>query len=365
MKEVFSPGELFRGYKVERLIGRGGLGSIYLVRKCQSGTRYALKILDPMVASASPEYVKRFVREANIARKIQHPNLVAVHDSGYDKAKDVHFLVMDYVDGCTLRLALAMGGAMSQDEALRIVVCVASALVQGEQYGVVHRDIKPENIMIARDGSVKLLDLGVAKMTGADSLKTMAKTVFGTPNYISPEQARDSSSVDSRADIYSLGVVFFEMLSGRRPYECQNQADAIKFLNSPDSIPDIRTFAPDVNAKLALLLKMMCEKDRAKRIASASVFLDAVKRFGFDINLASTAAGGMLSLDDDVEFDYSAISRIQANETLSFETQDEEIRSFVDKMKHKKRLHRYVALVTALLLVAAIAAVIVALMRFH
>lgn len=354
-QEVFSSGERFRGYVVERPIGRGGIGSIYLVRECQSDKRFALKILDPKVAESSPEYVKRFVREATIARKMQHPNLVAVRDSGYDKAKNVHFIVMDYVSGCTLRLAIAMGGAMPQNEALRVVICVALALAQGEQFGLVHRDIKPENIMIARDGSIKLVDLGVAKITGADSLMTMANTVLGTPSYISPEQACDSSSVDFRADIYSLGVIFFEMLSGRRPYECKNQSETLKFLMSSEPIPDIRTFVPDVSAKLSLLLKMMCEKNPAKRIASASVLLDALKRFGYDISPATTTVSSYSTPDGDKEFNYSEFSNVQRNDTLSFETQDEEIRSFINKRKRKKALNRCIAIAMSLLLMTALA----------
>ncbi len=353
MKEVFSPGERFRGYMVKRPIGHGGMGSVYLVEERQSGVLYALKILNPTVVKANPEYVKRFLREANIARKIHHPNLVAVHDSGYDKARDVHFLVMDYVSGYTLRLAIAMGGAMAQDEALKIVVCVATALAQGEQYGVVHRDIKPENIMIARDGSVKLVDLGVAKITGTDSLRTMANTVFGTPSYISPEQARDSSSVDFRADIYSLGIVLFEMLSGRLPYVCQDQAEAVKFLNSPEPIPDIRTFAPGVSTKLSLLLKMMCEKDPSKRISSATALLEALKRFGYDINPATAFLSGKPFLEDDESFSYAAFSNAPVNDTLSFETRDEEIRGFVDKMKRRKARRRRFAWTMVILLGAA------------
>ena len=216
---LFQAGDFFRGYVIEKPIGEGGLGMVYLVRHRVLDTPFALKILNPKVAAQKPEYVKRFVREAKLASKIRHPNLVTVHDAGHDEDRGIYYLVMDYVQGSTLRQAIALGGGMTDKEAVRIISCVASALDAAQGFGLVHRDIKPENIMLMQDGTVKLIDLGVAKATRAiDSLKTMEKTVFGTPAYMSPEQAMDSSSVDVRSDIYSLGVVFFEMLCGRSPY---------------------------------------------------------------------------------------------------------------------------------------------------
>ena len=207
--EIFQTGENFRGYVIEKLLGKGGLGAVYLARHELMDQQFAIKILYPNVAREKPEYVRRFVREARIAAKISHPNLVSVHNVGYDNIKDVYFLVMDYVDGSDLRTAIAMGGAMDPREALRIVSSVAKALAAGEPYGIVHRDIKPENIMLTQDGHVKLVDLGVAKASGTDSLKTMAKTVFGTPNYISPEQAMNKEPIDERSDLYSVGVLMY------------------------------------------------------------------------------------------------------------------------------------------------------------
>ncbi|MBO7687659.1 MAG: serine/threonine protein kinase, partial [Kiritimatiellae bacterium] len=216
---AFRLGESFHGYVIEKQIGKGGLGTIWLGRHQMLDTLFAIKVLDPEVAEAKPEYVKRFVREAKLATRIRHPNLVAVHDAGYDESRGVYFLVMDYVKGDTLRTTIAFGGAQPEKEAVRIVLQVADVLVAAQRFGMVHRDLKPENIMLTAEGNVKLLDLGIAMAWGGiESLKSTANAMFGTPAYISPEQAVDSSAVDERADVYSLGVILFELLCGRRPY---------------------------------------------------------------------------------------------------------------------------------------------------
>ena len=171
--EMFKPGDRFRGYIVERLLGKGGLGSVYLVRHEMLDTLYALKVLDPAMVAANPEYVRRFLREARIATRIRHPNLVAVHDCGLDEARNAYYLVMDYVTGGDLRQALAFSGRLDFEQAIGIVAQVARALEAAQKYQVVHRDIKPENIMIQPDGVVKFVDLGIAKATDlGESLHT-------------------------------------------------------------------------------------------------------------------------------------------------------------------------------------------------
>ena len=178
-------GERFRGYVVERLLGSGGYGAVYLVRHEVMDTPFALKVLDPEVVANKPEYVKRFVREAKLASRLRHPSLVAVHDAGYDNERGLYYIVMDYVQGSTLREAIALEGTMDEREAVRIIGNVASALDAAGALGMVHRDIKPENIILTPDGSVKLIDLGVAKAgCEIDSVRTMANTVFGTPGYM-------------------------------------------------------------------------------------------------------------------------------------------------------------------------------------
>ena len=272
---MLSAGTKFGRYTVVRTLGRGGMGAVYLVRHDVLDAYFALKVLSPSVASRDAQFIPRFLREAKLCCRIRHPNLVAVHDAGRDDATGLHYLVMDYAPGGNLREMLdAAGGPLEHSRALKIARELASALVTAGEFGLVHRDIKPENIMFGQDGEAKLADLGIAKSADDSTLVTMENAVFGTPAYMSPEQANDSGKVDARADIYSLGIMLFEMLAGRRPYDGASSMNIIAKLLSREPVPDVRTFAPEVSDELAAVVRDMCEKDAAKRIQSARELLD-------------------------------------------------------------------------------------------
>ena len=267
--DVLKSGDTFGKYIVERLLGTGGMGAVYLVRHQVLGSLFALKVLDAAAAAKGDEIVARFRREAKIASNTRHPNLAQVYDAGFDETYHLHYLVMEYLPGGNLRDKISGRGRLSPQEAVHVVHQVAAVLVTIAQRGIVHRDIKPDNIMFAADGSAKLTDLGIAKGNGEqDTLVTMAAAVFGTPAYMSPEQARDASSVDCRSDIWSLGVVLYEMLAGKRPYEGKGLGDIVSQLLSPDPFPDIRAAVPDIPSALAALIGEMCAKDREKRLAA-------------------------------------------------------------------------------------------------
>ncbi len=355
----FRPGDEFRGYVVERQLGMGGLGTVWLARHQVLDTLFAVKILDPGIAEETPEYVERFVREAKLATKIRHPSLVAVHDAGYDAWKGVYFLVMDYVDGDTLRDAIAFGGAMPENEAVRIVLQTADVLAAAQRFGMVHRDLKPENIMLTKEGTVKLLDLGVAKISdGIDSLKTKANAVFGTPGYISPEQAVDASRVDMRADIYSLGVILFEMLSGRRPYTGDTPMEIMRQLLAPSPLPDVRTVRKDVSPKVAEVLARMCAKRPEDRLASPMAVMEEFARIGYS---PSAASGTEFAAEADAGADsgpmeelISGLPNKPADASVTMDTQDEEIKAFVSRLKWRKRIRKLLFAALALALAAAI-----------
>ena len=358
---VFHPGESFHGYVIEKQIGQGGLGSIWLGRHHMLDTLFAIKVLDPEVAEAKPEYVKRFVREAKLATRIRHPNLVAVHDAGYDVARGVYFLVMDYVKGDTLRSTIAFGGAQPEKEAVRIILQVADVLVAAQRFGMVHRDLKPENIMLTTEGAVKLLDLGIAKTSGGiDTLKTMAKSLFGTPAYIPPEQALDSSSVDTRADVYSLGIILFELLCGRRPYMDDVPAKVMQQLLDPSPIPDVRTFNDKVSPELSAVVSRMCAKNREDRLSSPKAVVDALLRLGYaapssgETEFAAEADAASEGMVQDLIPDPNAVPCADANGML--ETKDQDMQEFLSRLKRKK-MRRRIALacgVCLLLLAAAL-----------
>jgi serine/threonine-protein kinase len=347
-ESIFRDGESFHGYRIEKLLGRGGLGLVYLVRHEMLDILCALKVLYPDIAAENPAYIKRFLREAKIAISIRHKNLVSVHDCGFDSSKGIYYLVMDYVSGGTLRDAIALSGRLSCSEAVGIVYQVASALEAAQRYGVVHRDIKPENIMLQQDGSVKLVDLGIAKAEGIkDSLRTTTESVFGTPAYVSPEQALSSSDVDVRADIYSLGVVFFEMVSGRCPYTGKSAPAVLMQVMSDDPVPDVRDFAGDVPFSVAALIRRMCVKERNRRIGSMTALISELVKLGYvsaDQNAESEYPMDSASSDgDDTALGINLDSLPQdSDNTLSFETKDVEIQRFITGLKRRRFMKKLI-----------------------
>ncbi|MEX2174011.1 MAG: serine/threonine-protein kinase [Pirellulaceae bacterium] len=206
----------FPQLEILELLGRGGMGSVYKARQKNLDRMVALKVIPPDAAK-DPAFAERFAREARALARLNHPSIVTVYDFG--QAGQVYYLLMEYVDGVNLRHAL-QASALQPREALAIVPQICDALQYAHDQGVVHRDIKPENILLDRAGRVKIADFGLAKLLGlgADDFQlTRTQQVMGTPRYMAPEQIEKPASVDHRADIYSLGVVLYEMLTGELP----------------------------------------------------------------------------------------------------------------------------------------------------
>jgi len=202
---------------IGELIGQGGMGFVYKARQRHLDRDVALKILHSELQQ-DPAFAKRFEREAQALAKLNHPNIVTVFDSGHTEAGDYYF-VMEYVDGVNLRDVL-QGGLLEPEKALAVVPQVCEALQYAHEQGIVHRDIKPENILMDSRGHVKIADFGLAKLLDPSSQNENITHVgqrMGTAHYMAPEQVQDATDVDHRADIYSLGVVFYEMLTGELP----------------------------------------------------------------------------------------------------------------------------------------------------
>ncbi|HMJ89115.1 MAG TPA: protein kinase, partial [Candidatus Acidoferrum sp.] len=208
--------KLFPQLEIVSLLGAGGMGAVYKARQSALDRWVALKVL-PAENSSGVNFAERFNREARALAKLSHPNIVTVHEFG--QVGTLHFFIMEFVDGTNLR-QLEQSGRFSSREALQVIPQICDALQYAHDEGVVHRDIKPENVLIDRKGRVKIADFGLAKIMGADpnaQRLTMEGQVMGTPHYMAPEQVEKPLSVDHRADIYALGVVFYEMLTGDLP----------------------------------------------------------------------------------------------------------------------------------------------------
>jgi len=223
--ETEEPGKMLGDrYQVAGVIGRGGMAEVHEGRDLRLGRRVAIKILRPDLAK-DPTFQARFRREAQSAAALNHPNIVAVYDTGEDTLIDpdgqsvvVPYIVMEYVDGMTLRQLLASGRRLLPERALEIAAGVLAALDYAHRHGIVHRDIKPANVMLTRTGEVKVMDFGIARaINESGQTMTSASAVMGTAQYLSPEQAR-GEVVDARSDLYSTGVLLYELLVGRPPF---------------------------------------------------------------------------------------------------------------------------------------------------
>ena len=263
---------LIPGYRVEGLVGSGGMASVYLAIQESLERPVALKVLNDL---ESTEYQDRFLNEGRIVASLTHSNIITVHDIGL--ASHHLYISMEYVEGGDLRRRIRAG--MTPPEAFDIVERIGSALKLAHERGVVHRDVKPANILFRPDGTPLLADFGIAKDHHSDSGLTMDGSVIGSPYYLSPELAR-AQGIDGRADIYSLGIVLYEMLVGSKPFKGESAVDTIfKHLNEPP--PEL----PEELIRLQYILDKMLAKNPTARFKDMDELLDevhALQKRGFD-----------------------------------------------------------------------------------
>ena len=273
-------------YEIGAVIGRGGMAEVHEGRDLRLGRRVAIKILRPDLAK-DPSFQARFRREAQSAASLNHPNIVAVYDTGQDTlspegdngepAVVVPYIVMEFVDGMTLRQIVASGRRLLPERALEITAGILSALDYAHRHGIVHRDIKPANVMLTRTGDVKVMDFGIARaINDVSSTMTSASAVMGTAQYLSPEQAR-GEVVDARSDLYSTGVVLFELLTGRAPFTGDSAvAIAYQHVSEMPAIPS--TIDPGVSPEVDAVVMRALAKRADDRYQSASDFRADVER---------------------------------------------------------------------------------------
>jgi serine/threonine protein kinase len=259
-------GKTLGSCKINRKIGEGGMGAVYLAHHIGLDKNVAVKILPPWF-SKDDERVKRFIREARSSASIEHLNIIQVFDIRISQPEGFYYIVMQYIDGESLDALIKRQGKLPLHEATRIIKDAASALAVAHNKGVIHRDIKAENIMLTKNGEVKLMDFGLAKIGNTKSSISSPGDIIGTPHYMSPEQAR-GEAVDARTDVYSLGITYYYALTGKQPFEGTTPITIImKHLN--EQPPDPQIASPDMPLSVKSILSKMLSKDLRKRYQSA------------------------------------------------------------------------------------------------
>ena len=293
-------------YRILDRLGAGGMGEVYLAEDMKLGRKVAIKILSEEYTT-NKDRLQRFEQEASAASNLNHPNILTIHEVGTDNGR--HYIATEYIDGLTLRRK-ALASPMEIPEILDIAVQVASALEEAHAAGIVHRDIKPDNIMIRRNGYAKVLDFGLAKLTetvdrspsDAEAatrvyVQTDAGVVMGTSHYMSPEQAR-GKPVDARSDIWSLGVVIYELVAGRTPFEGETSTDVIVGITQKEP-PPLARYAPNVPAELEWIVMKALRKDREERYQTIKELLTDLRRLKqrleFETELERSSVPGMYS----------------------------------------------------------------------
>lgn len=264
-------------YRLIRLLGRGGMGNVHLGLNPNTDDLVAIKAL-PRDAALQEKHIERFRREARLAAQIKHPNVVRVLDADHDPDRDLHYIVMEYVEGQSFSEIMKKNkSGMPIDEALRAMICVTKALEAAAEKGIIHRDIKPGNIMLQKDGEIKLADLGLAKQLGEESNISMAKQTVGTPYYMSPEQIETPADIDSRSDIYSLGATFYRLVTGTWPFDAGSTLQILRNILK-DPLPHPCVKRPDLPAPVgAVILKMMARNPEDRYRDPAELLTDLKK----------------------------------------------------------------------------------------
>jgi serine/threonine protein kinase/Tol biopolymer transport system component len=289
---VLASGTRIRHYEVVSHLGTGGMGEVYLARDLRLRRPVALKLLLQEMTKGK-EHLRRFEQEARATSALNHPNILTIHEIGH--AGDTHFIAAEFIDGQTLR-SLIRRQRLSPSEALDTLTQIASGLGAAHLAGVTHRDIKPENVMVRNDGYVKILDFGLAKLAGplesqssafshertVSNVKTVSGTILGTIRYMSPEQLR-GQTVDARADLWSLGVVLYEMIAGKPPFEGESPADTTVSILEKEAAP-LSEHAPGCPAELERVAARLLAKKREERYQTVEELMGDLQRLRWEIS---------------------------------------------------------------------------------
>jgi serine/threonine protein kinase len=271
------PAPRLGSYTLVKALGSGGMSNVFRAVHEESGNVVAVKVL-PRTLAKNATLLQRFMREAKSAEALDHPNVVAIYDRGFDQGR--HYLVLEFVEGRDMHDRVRMSGPLGADEAVRFIREVAEGLRYASAQGMIHRDVKPANLLMTPDGHAKIIDLGLAlQIEDEDERVTRDGTTVGTVDYMAPEQARDSRQTSERSDIYSLGCTFYYLLTGSAPYPGGGLSDKLaRHYKAP--IPDVREHRPDVSEALSLLIRKMMEKKPERRQADYDKLIEALDNLG-------------------------------------------------------------------------------------
>jgi serine/threonine-protein kinase len=336
-------GKILNGrYEIIELIGRGGMAYVYKARDLKLNRFVAVKILREEYTE-NEQFIKKFDRESQSAAGLSDPNIVSVYDVGVDG--DVYFIVMEYVDGITLKQYLIKKGRLDYEEATNFIIDVAEALQCAHEHGIIHRDIKPQNIMLTADMTPKVTDFGIARAITSSTI-TMTNQTMGSVHYISPEQAR-GGFVDERSDLYSLGIMYYELLTGELPFDEENTVSiAIKHIQEDITPP--KTIFPEIPQSVSDVVVRLCQKrpdDRYQDCEELIADLDQIMlNASVDLN-GSPNNGGLISDDSLFQVEPEDTAGDAADET-----------GIDDLRKKKKRKRVLIGLLVAALAIAGIVA---------
>ena len=347
-------------YEIRSKLGAGGMGEVYLALDTELNRTVAIKTLPDDLAS-NEHRLRRFIQEAQAASALNHPHILTIHEIGYTNG--TRFMATEFIDGDTLK-QWNRSGSRKLNEILEIAIQTTSALAAAHAAGIIHRDIKPENIMVRRDGYVKVVDFGLAKLSAPSSttsesdaptralVNTREGVVMGTASYMSPEQAK-GIDLDARTDLWSLGVVLYEMITGRGPFAGDTAADLISVILQKDPVPLTR-HAPDVPAELERIVTKALTKDREERYQTAKdllIDLRTLKRkLEVNAEMDRTASPELRSS--------GATATGSVEPTASASSAGEHAPSSAEFILSSMKQHRVGAAVAALVLVAAVVGIV-------